>query len=87
MADRRPDFQLSPKTAETIISMLELDYNTLKTRATPAEICQELGINRRTFNSVISRAIFTEHPTEAQTQLRTHIMETLHTQWYLGQEE
>ena len=62
--------------------MQKIDDDTLETGATPTEICQEIGIDRRTFNSVISKAIFTKHPTDAQTQLRAQIMEILYTDLY-----
>lgn len=84
MATRKAQFKLNTQSAEKIISMLEIDYDTLDPRATPSEICRELGINRRTFNSVISKAIFTKDPTEAQMLLREHIMEIIYAQVYCG---
>lgn len=87
MTSRKAQFELNIKTAEKILSMLEIDYDTLETGATPTEICQEIGIDRRTFNSVVSKAIFTKRPTKAQKLLREHIMETIYTQCYLGQEK
>lgn len=83
MTERSPYFQLSKKTAEKIIELLGDPCDTETKRATPTQICQELDINRRTFNSAVSKAIFTTRPTEAQTLLREHIMEMIYTEVYV----
>ena len=80
MTEKRPDFQLTQQKAEQIVSMLDYNYDTFKPQSTPSEICQALGIDRRTFNSVVSKAIFTKHPTEAQKLLREHIMDIIYNQ-------
>ena len=83
MKERRADFQLTSETADQIISLLGKPWeNHEAERATPTEICRELGINRRTFNSAISKAIFTKRPTEAQTKLRAHICDILSEEIY-----
>ena len=87
MATRRPDYQLTQKTAEKIVSMLEIDDDTLQAKAAPTEVCQEIGIDRRTFNSVVSKAIFAKSPTKAQTILREHLMEIVYVQTYCKQEQ
>lgn len=84
MAPSKAQFKLNTKTAEKIISMLEINYDTLETASTPTKICQEIGIDRRTFNSIVSKAIFTKDPTEAQMLLREHIMEIIYAQVYCG---
>ena len=86
MTERRPDFQLTSETSEKIISLLGPSWDDEAERATPAEICKEIGINRRTFNSAISKAIFSKHPTEPQKLLRMHIMEILHAEWFYESE-
>ena len=78
MTERRPDFQLTSETADQIISLLGESWDEDFKRATPTEISRELGINRRTFNSAISKAIFTKRPTEAQWKLRIHICDILY---------
>ena len=83
MTDRRPDFQLSIETAKKMIEILGPSWDNEAERATPKEICQELGIDRRAFNSAISKAIFAKRPTEAQVLLRTHIMEIIYTEIYV----
>lgn len=82
MTERRPYFQLTSETADQIISLLGESWDEDSKRATPTEICRELSINRRTFNSAISKAIFTKRPTEAQTKLRAHICDILYQEIY-----
>ena len=86
MAERRPNFKLNTESAEKIIGLLGENWDPNSKQATPSEICQEMNIDRRTFNSVVSKAIFTRHPSPAQKLLREHIMHTLHTEWYNEQE-
>ena len=82
MNDRRPDFDLTPESANKIIEMLEWDHNTWQPKSTPSEVCQALDIDRRTFNSVVSKAIFTKHPSEPQQRLREHIMNIISNEVY-----
>lgn len=80
MATREPDYQLDVQTAKKIVKLLEIDYDTAKVKSTPTAICQAIGIDRRTFNSVVAKAIFATAPDMAQTILRAHIMELVYVQ-------
>lgn len=80
MKDRRDDFELTLDAAETIIDTLGFDWNSRQRFAkTPADVCKVLGIDRRTFNSVVSKAIFAVDATDAQKMLRYSLMECLST--------
>ena len=82
MKAHRNTVKLTIETAKQIINLLGESWDEDAQRATPVEICDNIGISRRTFNSIISQTIFTKHPTEAQMLLRTHIMHILHGEWY-----
>lgn len=81
MADRTPDFVLTEPIAKKIIALLGPGGDPEAKRATPTEICQEIGINRRTFNSAISKVVFAKDPTIAECMLRSHIMD-IHAVWW-----
>ena len=83
MPKKRPDFELTLQSAEKIVEMLDYDYDTFEPQSTPSEICQALGIDRRTFNSVISKVIFCKEPTEPQILLREHIMNIVYEQTFV----
>lgn len=85
MAKRRPDFELTLESAKKIVEMIGYDYDTYEPVSPPSEICKAFGIDRRTFNSIVSKAIFSKKPTEAQILIREHIMELIYGQVYMSE--
>ena len=79
MRERKPDFQLTEDAAITIVETLGFDWDTRYFAKTPKEVCDKLGINRRTFNSIITTALFTKNATEAQQILRCRLTEAMGT--------
>ena len=80
MKDRRDDFELTLDAAETIIDTLGFDWESRsRFEKTPSDVCKVLNIDRRTFNSVVSKAIFAVNATDAQKMLRSSLYECLGT--------
>lgn len=50
----------------------------------PREICKEMGITRRTFNTWVSHAMFCPKPTDAQYMLKDGIFHFLAEWWHEG---
>ena len=81
--ERREDFELTLENADTIIDILTpSDTRNWDWHGTPSDVCKTLNIDRRTFNSILSKAIFSRNPTKAQQKIRHFLMMSLVTVCY-----
>ena len=80
MSNLKPQTELSDNLADQIINEIG-DYNTPRPTDLQA-ILKRLDIDQRSFCSIITKAIFSSEPTDAQMKLRTHICDILYTELY-----
>lgn len=79
----RPDFQLTQRNTDKIVNLLDFDYDTFQPKGPPSEVCQALGIDRRIFNSIVTKAIFAKKSSAVQQVLRRQIMDIIYNQTYV----